>query len=731
VKKTIGTVPLFFTMADTMQESYVKVYEGLIRRIKRYNPSADEALLRKAFEFSQAAHKEQQRKSGSPYFEHPLEVAKILTGLRMDYETIAGGVLHDVAEDTDITIEQVEREFGSSIAQLVDGVTKISGLKMQGFERQQAENFRKMLLSMVKDIRVILIKFADRLHNMRTLEYLPEKKRQRIARETREVYAPLAHRLGLAKIKWELEDLSLKYLEPDVYFDLFTKIRETREEREKTIQEVTHPIRQALVEAKIQARFEGRPKHFYSIFNKITKRGVPFEEIYDLLAIRIIVDKVEECYHALGIVHSLFTPIHERFKDYLATPKSNGYQSLHTTVIGPHGKKIEIQIRTEQMHRTAEDGIAAHWRYKEGRLREDDLDHHLSWLRQVLDWEDGEPDSDFLDHLKINLFQDEVFIFTPKGDLFRLPVKSTPVDFAFAIHTDIGLHCLAAKVNGKIVPLNTELRSGDTVEILTSANQRPNEDWLKFVVTTRARSRIKRIIKDSQYESSIALGEEMLTRALSRFSKKIKDVQIDTLLESLKLKDRNTLFASLGRGDLKLDQVIRKLLPEEKSPEHADQFILKKFIERARKSSHGVRVAGMDNIMIAFGGCCNPVPGEPITGIVTKGRGIVIHSNTCKNLVHLMQDPDRIVDVSWDVEKGKRFLSGIYILGERRNKFLTEISEYVAHEDANIVSVNMNSENSLVNCIMTIEVYDLAHLQRIMAKINKLPGVISVDRLNK
>jgi GTP pyrophosphokinase len=370
----------------------------------------------------------------------------------MDYETIAGGVLHDVAEDTDITIEQVEREFGSSIAQLVDGVTKISGLKMQGFERQQAENFRKMLLSMVKDIRVILIKFADRLHNMRTLEYLPEKKRQRIARETREVYAPLAHRLGLAKIKWELEDLSLKYLEPDVYFDLFTKIRETREEREKTIQEVTHPIRQALVEAKIQARFEGRPKHFYSIFNKITKRGVPFEEIYDLLAIRIIVDKVEECYHALGIVHSLFTPIHERFKDYLATPKSNGYQSLHTTVIGPHGKKIEIQIRTEQMHRTAEDGIAAHWRYKEGRLREDDLDHHLSWLRQVLDWEDGEPDSDFLDHLKINLFQDEVFIFTPKGDLFRLPVKSTPVDFAFAIHTDIGLHCLAAKVNGKIVP---------------------------------------------------------------------------------------------------------------------------------------------------------------------------------------------------------------------------------------------------------------------------------------
>ncbi|MBN1541880.1 bifunctional (p)ppGpp synthetase/guanosine-3',5'-bis(diphosphate) 3'-pyrophosphohydrolase [candidate division KSB1 bacterium] len=714
-----------------MDDTYSKVYEGLIRRIKRYNPSADEKLLRKAFEFSQEAHQAQVRKSGVPYFEHPLEVAKILTSLRMDYETVAGGVLHDVAEDTEFGIERVEKEFGTNIAVLVDGVTKISELKIQGFEAQQAENFRKMLLSMVKDIRVILIKFADRLHNMRTLEYLPEKKRQRIALETREVYAPLAHRLGLAKIKWELEDLSLKYLEPDVYFDLYTKIRETRQSRESTISEVTRPIRKALVEAKIHARFEGRPKHFYSIFTKITKRGVPFEEIYDLLAIRIIVDKIEECYHALGIVHALFTPIHERFKDYIATPKSNGYQSLHTTLIGPQGKKVEIQIRTEQMHRTAEDGIAAHWRYKEGRLREDDLDKHLSWLRQVLDYEEGEPDSSFLDHLKINLFQDEVFVFTPKGDLFRLPVHSTPVDFAFAIHTDIGLHCLAAKVNGKIVPLSHELKSGDTVEILTSTNQRPNEDWLKFVVSSRARNRIKKVIKDSQFESSISLGEEMLSRALARFGKKIKDMRFEAILEGLKLKDQTALYAGIGRGDIKLDQLIRKLLPEEKASESGDQFILKKFIERARKSTRGIRVAGMDNIMINFGGCCNPVPGEPITGIVTKGRGIVIHTNTCKNLIRLMQDTDRIVDVTWDVEKGSRFLSGIYVLGERRNKFLSEISEYIALEDGNITSVNMNSENSLVNCVITLEVYDVGHLQRIMNKIKKLPGIISVDRLNK
>ena len=713
-----------------MVQEYEKIYQGLIRRIKRYNPSADVDLLNKAFEFSYDSHRDQLRKSGEPYFVHPLEVAKILTNLKMDYETIAGGVLHDVAEDTDVSIDLVQREFGSNIALLVDGVTKISELKMFGFEAQQAENFRKMLLSMVKDIRVILIKFADRLHNMRTLDFLPEKKRVRIALETQEVYAPLAHRLGLARIKWELEDLAFKYLEPESYFDLYKKINETRSDRERTILQSTSPIRKSLVEAKIHARFEGRPKHFFSIYNKITKRGVPFEEIYDLLAIRIIVEKIEECYHALGIVHSLFTPIHERFKDYIATPKTNGYQSLHTTIIGPEGKKVEIQIRTEQMHRTAEEGIAAHWRYKEGRLTEDDLDRHLVWLRQVLDWEEGEPDSTFLDHLKINLFQDEVFVFTPKGDLFRLPVHSTPVDFAFSIHTDIGLHCLAAKVNGKIVPLSYELKSGDTVEILTSSNQRPNDDWLKFVVTSKARTRIKKFIRDSRYESSLALGEEMLSRALQKFGKKIKGMDLDDVIEQLNCHDRNGLYVGLGRGDIKLENVLSKLLPEEPSGSE-DGSIIKKFIERARKNSRGIRVAGMHNIMINFGKCCNPVPGEPITGIVTRGRGIVVHTNVCKNLIRSMQEPDRIVDVSWDVEKGSRFLSGVYILGERRNKLLPEITELVTASDGNISAVNMNSENSLVSCIMSIEVYDLDHLVRIIGKIKKLNGVISVDRLNK
>ncbi|HPN33140.1 MAG TPA: bifunctional (p)ppGpp synthetase/guanosine-3',5'-bis(diphosphate) 3'-pyrophosphohydrolase [bacterium] len=714
-----------------MDKKSEQLFEGLMHRISRYNQNMDVKLLRKAFEFSYNAHRNQLRKSGKPYFDHPLEVAKILIGLRMDYETIAGGVLHDVAEDTDISIEQVQKEFGNNIAQLVDGVTKISEIKLMEFEERQAENFRKMLLSMVRDIRVILIKFADRLHNMRTLEFLPEKKRRRIALETREVYAPLAHRLGLAKIKWELEDLALKYLEPEAYAEINQRIADTRASRENYILEVTKPVREALVKAQIQARFEGRPKHFYSIYNKINKRNIPFEEIYDLLAVRVIVDKIEECYHTLGLIHALYTPIHERFKDYIAMPKSNGYQSLHTTVIGPGGKRVEIQIRTEQMHRTAEEGIAAHWRYKEGRLREDDLDKHSVWLRQLLEYEDNESDSpNFMEHLKISLFQDEVFVFTPKGDLHRLPSHSTPVDFAFSVHTSIGIHCLAAKINGRIVPLSHELHSGDTVEILTSANQEPNNDWLRFVVSSRARSRIKKYLRDKEDQNSSSLGEEMLTRALQKFSIKIKDIDLQELAVKFNQKDSQSLFVALGRGDLKLESLLRKILPEDK-PQLQDPSFITRFIEKARKSTKGVRVAGMDNIMITFGKCCSPVPGEPITGIVSRGRGIVIHTNDCKNLLKLMQDPDRIIDVTWDVEKGSRFLAGIYILGERRNKFIADVTEAAAALDCNIVGVSMNSEVSLMNCVLSVEVYDLDHLNRVMAKLRKMNGVISVSRLNE
>ena len=715
---------------EDLVQHYRKVFEGLLRRIERYNQTADQELLRKAFDIALESHEHQYRKSGEPYFEHPLEVAKILVSLKMDYQTIAGGMLHDVVEDTDVQIAHIEREFGEEIATLVDGVTKIGGLKLLGFEQRQAENFRKMLLSMVRDIRIILIKFADRLHNMRTLEHLPEEKRRRIALETRQVYAPMAHRLGLAKIKGELEDLSLKHLEPEIYAELTRKINETREEREQAILIITRPIRESIVAAKIHARFEGRAKHFSSIYNKIHNRGVPFEDIYDLLAIRIIVNKVEECYYALGVIHSLYKPINERFRDYIANPKPNGYQSIHTTVMGPLGKKYEIQIRTEEMHRTAEMGIAAHWRYKEGKIREDDLDKNLIWLRQVLDLEEDEGDSmSFMENLKISLFQDEVFVYTPMGDLYRLPLNSTPVDFAFAVHTEVGMHCKIAKVNGAVVPISEKLKSGDQVEIITANNQFPNKDWLKFVVTSRARAKIKKYLRDTELESSIALGEEMLSKSLQSYGIKYKQVNLTELSEKLKFQNEKQLLASIGYGHTKLDTVIRKIVPEEKRTKK-EKSPLTKFLERARGNSSGVRVAGMDNIMISYGKCCNPVPGEPITGIVTKGRGIVIHTNTCKNLVKLMQEPERIVDVSWATENKNRFIVGLQILGERRKAFLSEVSDTVNANDSNIIDVKMNTENSLFNCALTIEVYDLGHLQKLIGKIKKLPGVISVERIS-
>ena len=714
-----------------MEAPYEQVVSSILQKVHRYNRSADSRLLRRAFEFSFDAHRNQLRKSGRPYFEHPLEVSKILTGLRMDYETIAGGVLHDVAEDTGVTIEEVEEKFGSTIATLVDGVTKISELHLRGIETRQAENFRKMLLSMVRDIRVILIKFADRLHNMRTLEYLPERKRERIARETRDVYAPLAHRLGIAKIKWELEDLAFKTLDPQEYDDLVQKVAGKREQREKYIRRVNNPIRETLKQAGITAHFEGRPKHLFSIYNKIKVRGVPFEEIYDLLAIRIIVKKLEECYHALGIVHSLYVPIHERFKDYIATPKSNMYQSLHTTVIGPDGKKVEIQIRTEEMHRIAEDGIASHWRYKEGTFKEDELDKHLHWLKQILDSDEaGRDPAEFMEHLKINLFHDEVFVFTPRGDLHRLPARSTPVDFAFAVHTDIGLHCIAAKVNGRIVALNYELRSGDTVEILTSSNQNPNQDWIKFVRTAKARTRIKKWIRDSQFDESAHLGEELLNSEFKKYAVKRQDVDLQELAQSFGLADVKHFFADVGRGHISLSSVLRKAVPEDSTEKKESSFV-KKFVGIARSAAKGVRVQGMDNLMISFGKCCNPVPGDPIIGIVTKGRGIVVHRNDCKNLLRLIQEPGRQVDVEWDVGIDKMFLVGLYVLGQRRKNFLSDIGESIAATDTNIVSANMNAQDSLANCSMILEVKNLNHLTRVMSKVSKVDGVINVARLSQ
>jgi GTP pyrophosphokinase len=714
-----------------MYEEYEPKFNLLLDNVKSYSPNSDLEQLRKAFFFSLKAHQNQLRKSGEPYFEHCYQTAMILSELKMDITTICGGLLHDVVEDTGITIEEVKEKFGETVATLIDGVTKIGELKFNSVEEEQAENFRKMLLSMVKDIRVILIKFADRLHNMRTIEFLPEKKRNRIALETKDVYAPLAHRLGIAKIKWELEDLSLKVLDAKAYTELMSKVSAKREERESYIEKMTGPIKKELAKNGINAIIKGRPKNFYSIYNKMLKRAKPFEEIYDLFAIRILVEKVEHCYFALGIVHTVYTPVHERFKDYIATPKSNGYQSLHTTVIGPAGKMVEIQIRTHEMHRTAEEGIAAHWRYKEDKETEDELDKHLLWLRQLVDRQQEMSDpGEFLESLKIDLFQDEVFVFTPKGDLFKLPKGSTSVDFAFAIHSDIGFHCIGAKVNGKIVPLDTELKSGNVVEIITSANQKPHTDWLKFVKTSKARHHIRKWLKEVQFEQSVKLGEEIIEKNLKKLNLPKNDEEILNAAQSLNFKDTKQLYAALGRGEMTVQTVIRKIFPEAKEPEEKKNSFLSKFIKQASGSS-GISIQGTtDNMMISFGKCCQPVPGDQIVGFVTKGKGLAIHRTDCKNALRLMQFPERHVEVKWDVEKDKKFLVRIKLVGEDRINFLRDVSQSIALSETNVISVNMKAKDHLAMGTLLVEVRNLQHLTKVINSINKVKGILSVERLD-
>jgi guanosine-3',5'-bis(diphosphate) 3'-pyrophosphohydrolase len=527
-----------------------------------------------------------------------------------------------------------------------------------------------------------------------------------------------------------LEDLSFKTLNNQAYEELVNKVTEKRDEREKYIKRITNPIRKELKKQNIEARISGRPKHFFSIYSKMQRRRLPFEEIQDLLAIRVVVKKVEECYFVLGIVHSLFTPIHERFDDYIATPKSNMYQSLHTTVIGPEGKIVEIQIRTKEMHQTAEEGIAAHWRYKDGKVKEDELDKHFVWLRRVLEWQQDAPDStEFMENLKIDLFHDEVFVFTPRGDLYRLPARSTPVDFAFAIHSDIGYHCLGAKVNSKIVPLNYKLRSGDTVEVITSNNQHPNQDWIKFVKTSKARSKIKRWIRDSMFEQSLKLGEEIFLKETKKYNIKKNDEDFVEIAQSYGLSDLTQLYAAIGRGDIPIQGVIHKIAPE-RIEQLKDETFIKRFIRRTTSPEKGVRVQGIENMLINFGKCCQPVPGDRIIGFITKGRGVVVHRTDCKNIFNLMKDPDRNIDVEWDVDKDKRFLVRLYMVAHDRRDFLRDVTEAISSTNANIVNVVLKTEDLFVHNNMLIEVRNLKHLTGIISKISKIRGIVNVERLN-
>ncbi len=712
-----------------MQQRFKSDFEELMSQIRGYINDVDFESLKKAYDFGLEAHLRQRRYSGDPYFEHCLNVAKILTELKMDTSTIIAGLLHDVVEDTDTSLDDLSENFGNSIAVLVDGVTKISGLKYQSKEERQAETFRKMLLSMVNDIRVIIIKFADRLHNMRTLEHVPQKKRPRIAIETRDVYAPLAHRLGIYWIKGEFEDLALKHLSRDVYEYLVKKIELTHEQRENYIGSITRPIEAELKRNEIEASISGRPKTYYSIYNKMQTQKRPFEEIYDLLAIRIIVDKIEDCYYALGIIHSLYMPVYDRFKDYIAMPKINGYQSLHTTVIGPAGKMVEIQIRTNEMHQLAEEGIAAHWKYKEG-IQESatPFEKHLNWVRELLERQMSEDDpGSFMEDLKIDLFQHEVFVFTPQGDLIKLPAESTPIDFAYAVHTNIGNHCIGAKVNGKIVPLRSELKSGMQVEIITSQSQKPSQDWLSFVKTSKARHWIKKILREEQLQQTLQIGDEILQKFLKSYNLNYDSPEFTEIIPKLGFQNLESLKVAIGRGEFALENIDRKLSPDKQQVQKGDNFFVK-FLKRAR-SDTGVRIHGMDNMLISFAKCCQPVPGDRIIGYITRGKGITIHRTDCKNMIKLYNDKDRVIEVEWDTDKDSEFQVHLSILGEDRKNLLSDISSSISKQDVNIISANFYVEEMYARGNLTIQVKNLQHLTKIMGSIRKIAGVFTVERV--
>ena len=650
--------------------------------------------------------------------------------------TVASGLIHDVVEDTNVTLEDVEREFGREIAQIVDGLTKIGHLPMTSKEERQVENYRKLLLSIAKDIRVILIKLADRLHNMQTLDYLDPTKRARIAQETRDLYAPLAHRFGLAKMKADLEDLAFKFLEPDGYKALAKQVVQKRAQREALVEEMATPLRKRLADAGIVVyEASGRPKHLWSIFKKMQKRDKPYEEIYDLLAIRVLVENVQECYHTLGVIHGEWTPLQERIKDYIASPKSNGYQSLHTTVFGPRHTLFEIQIRTREMHRTAEYGIAAHWLYKSGDPESDELDKALHWFRQVLEMQlDAETPDQFLEFLKLDLYQDEIFVFTPAGDVIQLPRGATPLDFAFAVHTEVGVHTQGAKVNGRIVPLSRELRNSETVEIIRSPNSQPSRDWLAHVRTGRARHKIRQWLRVEGQRASVAVGQEILDRELKRRRHpKLSDEQLRRAAGLLKLNDMNHLFASIAQGDVTVTQALRALYPDfdERDDAALKPSPLERLLDRVRSiapSPRGLRIQGVDGLMVRYAQCCQPVPGDKVVGYVTRGRGVSVHRGDCPNLLQLALEPERRLDIDWQKSEGERFLIRLAIEATDRRTLYADLATAVSETGTDIKSLELKTTDGRVSGAALVEVEHLAHLEKIVKAIRKVKGVSEVSR---
>ena len=738
-----------------------QLYQELIAKIKTYHPSDDFSMIDQAYHLAVNAHKDQKRKSGEPYIIHPLKVAYILAELELDMESITAGILHDVIEDTEYTYEDICRLFGEEIALLVDGVTKLGKLSYSTKEEAQAENYRKMFLAMAKDIRVILIKLADRLHNMRTLNYMkPEKQREK-AQETLDIYAPLAHRLGISKIRTEMEDLCFKYLNPDAYFDLAAKIQKKKEERDAFVQGIVQELQQKMVETGIEGKVYGRTKHFFSIYKKMVNQNKTLDQIYDLFAIRAIVDNVKDCYGVLGLVHTMYTPMPGRFKDYIAMPKPNLYQSLHNTLIGPHGQVFEVQIRTWEMHRTSEYGIAAHWKYKEGKANDKGTkaskreEEKLAWLRQIMEWQHDVVDNkEYLETLKqdFNIFSTQVYAFTPQGDVIQLTKDSTPIDFAYMIHSAVGNKMVGARVNNRIVPLEYKVQNGDIVEIITSQNSKgPNRDWLNVVKSAQARTKIKQWFKREEKEENIVRGREMILADIKKKGFQPSDLLRpeweEIVILKYDFKTWDALLAAIGYGGMKEGQVVNRLRDEylkEKRKTQTAEDALKDFEKtidqkpiKQQKSKSGIMVKGIGDVAVRFSKCCSPVPGDEIIGFVTRGRGVTIHRTDCVNVINLSnEERGRLIEAEWDTQYAKgdanaSYLAEVRVTANDRVGLILEISRFLADDDISVKGLNVRTTKDMLAIFnITIEIKTKEQLERVVKRLQSLKDVVSVERVS-
>lgn len=715
--------------------------EQLLDKADRYMNEEELNFVQKAYRFAEKYHEGQFRKSGEPYITHPVAVAEILVDLHMDAVVLAAALLHDVVEDTPVTIEQIKEEFGEEVANLVDGLTKLRRIKYMSKEEQQAENHRKMLLAMARDVRVILIKLADRLHNMRTLKFRSEEDQRRVANETFEIFAPIAHRLGISTIKWELEDTALRYINPQQYYRIVHLMKKKRTERESYIEQIVAEIKKRLDELGIKGEVSGRPKHIYSIYRKMFLQKKEFNEIYDLLAIRVLVENVRDCYAVLGIVHTLWKPMPGRFKDYIAMPKANMYQSLHTTVIGPQGEPLEVQIRTYEMHSTAEYGIAAHWAYKQGKKvteNEQSTDQKLRWFRELLEYQQESRNAqEFMESLKMDLFSDLVFVFTPKGDVIELPAGSVPLDFAYRIHTEIGNRCVGAKVNGRIVPLDHALHTGDIVEVLTSKHSYgPSQDWLKIAKSSHARNKIRAWFKKERREETIQKGREAIEQEIRKHNVAIKDLikeeYIKEVSSRFNFQDEEDMYSAVGYGGITAAQIVTRLLEmyrKEREDQKEESYIPEiKPAQTKRGPDQGVRVKGIDNLLVRFSRCCNPVPGDEIVGYITRGRGISVHRDDCPNIS--TEDQERLIEVEWEAQQGQLYHVDLEVTGLDRRGLLNEVLQAVNETKTNLSQVTGRTDkNKMASILMTISIKNLEHLQRVVDRIKQVKDIYAVRRI--